>query len=158
MSWAGLSIPVTSARPVHRARSTSITRSTSATGTPTYTGVPTAANGTTLGAIVFPLSPTGTTGDPFYTSSPSNQYPAAPTTTTVAPFTPYAQNPTYVPDLTNNPLHSFESFRFPNQNYPGFTPSFTPQQLGGSPARGTTAPANADYDHAQLYIHVLPKL
>ncbi len=87
------------------------------------------ANQGTLGQIYYPNA--SLTPDPFYASTPSNQYPAVPSTTMVAPFTPYAVNPTYVPDLTNNPLHGFESFRFPNQQYTGS--AFSPQQLGGSP-------------------------
>jgi hypothetical protein len=47
----------------------------------------------------------------------------------------------YVPDVTNNPLHGFEAFRFPSQNYAanpnapaGNVPgAFTPQRIGGMP-------------------------
>ena len=49
----------------------------------------------------------------------------------------------YQPDVTNNPLHGFEAFRFPNQSYtantlaPGANTTggaFTPQTVGGAPA------------------------
>jgi hypothetical protein len=47
----------------------------------------------------------------------------------------------YVPDTTNNPLHNFEAFRFPSQNYaangnapgPNAPGAFTPQRIGGMP-------------------------
>src|SRR5262249_9815519 len=57
--------------------------------------------------------------------------------------TKYATNPAYNPppptlpgllqgawDVTNNPTHGFESYRFPNQAYAG---PFTPQGVGGVP-------------------------
>ncbi len=78
-----------------------------------------ATGGGTLGAIYYPQSTT------FYDGNPSNTAPAE--------ATPVA-SPTYLPDLTNNPLHGFESFRFPNQAYDSTqTPPFIPQRLGGSP-------------------------
>jgi hypothetical protein len=55
-------------------------------------------------------------------------------------FTAWTAGTAYVPDLTNNLLHGFEAFRFPNQTYT--PPGFTPQQLGGSPA-DLNIPANA---------------
>ena len=58
-----------------------------------------------------------------------------------------ATPPPYWPDLTNNPLHGFESYRFPSQNYSSNTNApgpllpiagnptpFTPQRIGGVPA------------------------
>ncbi len=93
-------------------------------------------NGNILGAISFP---TGVALDPFYTSGPD---PAVTALTT----------PAYLPDMTSNPFHGFESFRFPNQAYaanPNAYPnaafpvtgnpsnntvgSFTPQTVGGVP-------------------------
>jgi hypothetical protein len=44
--------------------------------------------------------------------------------------TPWFVGAPYQPDVTNNPLHGFEAFRFPNQNYAA---PFLPQALGGSP-------------------------
>src|SRR5262249_10312221 len=41
----------------------------------------------------------------------------------------------YQPDVTNNLLHGFEGFRFPNQAYPPPpNTTFTPQTNGGTPA------------------------
>ena len=96
-------------------------------------------NGSTLGATYFP-SAAPPTPDLFYTSAPNP--PPGP----VPP--PALVSPAYLPDMTNNPYHGFESFRFPNQAYannpnafattavnpsnntPG---SFTPQIIGGVP-------------------------
>ncbi len=46
-------------------------------------------------------------------------------------FNNWATGSNYVPDVTNNATHGFESFRFPNQNYS--SNGFTPQRLGGMP-------------------------
>ena len=78
---------------------------------------PSRCNDYPLGSIWFPSSTTPNATDPFYDSGPTNYVP---------PITPYLANgtnpspadvPQYVPDMTNNPLHGFESFRIPNQAY-----------------------------------------
>ena len=100
------------------------------------TGDVTSSNGFALGSISFPSS-TPANPNPFYTGGPANEAPALiAASPTVAP-TPLV-SPAYLPDLTNNPLHSFESFRIPNQAYnppgnPTPPPIFMPQQLGGAP-------------------------
>ena len=117
-----------------------------------YTGVaasgvpPTSTDGTTLGAIYFPsLSPP--TPDPFYSSGPANGPPYISTA-----LVPAAGHLPYLPDMTNNPFHGFEAFRFPNQAYhaaavgPPVLTNFFPQQLGGSPVGGITIPAGTNYD------------
>jgi hypothetical protein len=88
------------------------------------------AGAAALGVIVYPDQA------PFYLLSTPSNYPPSVTTPVVnAPGG-------YVPDLTSNPLHGFESFRVPNQAYvtsttgpPAnfFPPTFLPQQLGGAP-------------------------
>ena len=81
--------------------------------------------------------------DPFYTSGPSNQPPAHRANRDAL------RDTAYLPDLTNNPLHGFESFRFPNQAihaaYP--TQRSSPQQIGGTPRRRDLASSPVtDYD------------
>ena len=58
----------------------------------------------TLGAIYYPSNATG--NNFFYTNGPNNN-PVPP-----APGSALAY-PTYLPDVTNNPLHAFEFFRLP---------------------------------------------
>ena len=58
----------------------------------------------TLGAIYYPSNATG--NNFFYTNGPNNN-PAPP-----APASALAY-PTFLPDVTNNPLHAFEFFRLP---------------------------------------------
>ena len=122
--------------------------STNYTGTAASGLPPTSTDGTTLGAIYFPLR-NPATPDPFYSSGPTNFAPPL--------ATPLAF-PSYLPDMTNNPLHGFESFRFPNQAYhaasagPPVLTNFFPQQLGGSPVGGLTIPAGTNYDANHLPI------
>jgi hypothetical protein len=58
----------------------------------------------TTGAIYYPSSSTSNTY--FYTNGPNNNSPPLP----AASALPY---PTFLPDVTNNPLHAFEFFRLP---------------------------------------------
>jgi len=56
----------------------------------------------------------------------------------------------YLPDVTNNPLHGFEAQRFPNLNYPApsVPPGFNPQWVGGVPIDlpvGTPPPPATPY-------------
>jgi hypothetical protein len=53
--------------------------------------------------------------------------------------TAWTSGASYVPDVTNNLTHGFESFRYPNQTY--MPPGFTPQNVGGAPSGGSTVPA-----------------
>ena len=58
--------------------------------------------------------------------------------------------PSYLPDVTNNPLHGFEAQRFPNLNYPApsVPPGFNPQWVGGVPIDlpvGTPPPPATPY-------------
>ncbi len=48
---------------------------------------------------------------------------------------PWTQNQAYQPDITNNPLHGFETFRYPGiASYTSPTsPAMSPQVLGGAP-------------------------
>ena len=62
--------------------------------------------GTTLGAIYFP-PPAAQPRPVLYQRSQPGPRQSAP------PRVPFP----YLPDMTNNPLHGFESFRFPNQTY-----------------------------------------
>ncbi len=71
------------------------------------------ASGAQPGAIVYPSA----TNDLFYTSSPN------PANLTF---------PSYLPDVTNNPLHGFESSKNPNLS--DASGGFTPQSNGGMPA------------------------
>ena len=101
----------------------------------TYTAV-----GAALGSILYP---TGAAGDPFYTSGPNNfinyltPYPYGTTATAPAPVA--ITTPHYLPDMTNNPFHGFESYKIPNllQNpgapITGALPAFSPTNLGGMP-------------------------
>jgi hypothetical protein len=97
-------------------------------------GVPTSTDGTTLGAIYFPTA-NPPNPDPFYNSGPANNIPNISNVPLIAAPLVY---PAYLPDMTNNPTHGYESFRFPNQAYwnptavpPAFR--FFPQQIGGAP-------------------------
>jgi large repetitive protein len=94
------------------------------------------------GAISYPAT-TPAVPDPFYTGGPGNQPPYVGTIAAPAPLV----SPAYLPDITNNPLHGFESFRFPNQAYAGN--GFTPQNIGGSPTgilNPAAPPAYLDVD------------
>jgi large repetitive protein len=108
-----------------------------------YTGgVVQTPTGAPLGAIVFPGTTAGVE-DVFYTSTPSNQSPAMPAALV---------NPAYIPDLTNNPLHGYESYRLPDQGYAAGTPyslgppiqqlvlPFYPPLSGGMPVGGAVPP------------------
>ncbi len=91
-----------------------------------------------IGAVVFPDQLD------YYISGPNPAGIISPTPLpTMASGVPYP----YLPDVTNNPLHGFESFRVPNQAYAananaypttGVNPSsnvpfsFTPQSIGGA--------------------------
>jgi len=77
----------------------------------------------------------------------ANVYYTPPLLTTTGAITFNFPNPTgaapppYWPDQTSNPLHGFESYRFPSQNYdpnnnaplPNNVGAFTPQRIGGVP-------------------------
>ena len=65
------------------------------------------------GSIVYPSAQ----NDLFYTSAPN------PANLTF---------PSYLPDVTNNPLHGFESFK--NPNLPAANGNYSPQAIGGMPA------------------------
>ena len=71
------------------------------------------SGGTTPGAVVFPWTVIGT-----------EAYP-----TTLVTNNPLAPSP----PSNSNPLHGFESQRFPNLNYPGGGNSWNPQHAGGVP-------------------------
>jgi hypothetical protein len=79
---------------------------------------------TTSGAILFPWA----TSDP---------YPATIVANTAGNL---LQN-------NNNPLHGFESFRFPNLQYPppASPPAFSPQRVGGTPIDGPPFPPTQPY-------------
>ena len=68
----------------------------------------TSPDGSTLGAIYYPVSPVPAVGSPnhFYTSGPN---PAAITGGTAG-----ATVSDYLPDSSTNPLHGFESYKIPN--------------------------------------------
>ena len=70
-------------------------------------------SGATPGAIVYPSA----NNDLFYTSGPN------PANLTF---------PSYLPDVTNNPLHGFEAAK--NPNLPGANGGYAPQGNGGMPA------------------------
>jgi hypothetical protein len=94
-------------------------------------GVVASANGFPLGATIYP---NGTPTDPFYTSGPANRPPFVGTVAAPAPLPLPAV--TYLPDMTNNPLHGFEAARFPNQQYYNVAAgafAFFPQNIGGAP-------------------------
>ncbi len=114
--------------------STGYTVDSSSTGT----GVPVSANGTTLGAIYFPQVTTTNNNGNYYGSGP-NPTPAGITQTTEGVYP-------YLPDLASNPLHGLEAGRFPNQNYG--SGSFTPQNIGGSPA-GVMDPSTSTYMNSE---------
>jgi large repetitive protein len=114
--------------------------STNYTGTAASGLAPTVTDGTNLGAIYFPSSNL-TTSEFSYLSGPANGPPYIAT-----PLVPTANAQPYLPDMTNNPLHGFESFRFPNQAYHNTPTAFHPQQLGGSPVGGITIPEGTNYD------------
>ena len=99
--WAGSNSPVTSARPVAGRDQHQLHRRGAASVTST--------DGSTLGAIYYPTNHPACSHDPFYTSGPGQH--------SAAHRPPAVAYPTYLPDVTNNPLHGFESFRFPNQAY-----------------------------------------
>ncbi len=108
-------------------------------------GTANSVSGVTLGAIVYP--PLGATAGqnpppPFFLATPSNYWPAAlvngvPAPSPTPPTTSFTYSQ-YLPDLTNNPFHGFESYRFPNQNYTPGPPPFYPPLVGGVPVGGTS--------------------
>ncbi len=73
----------------------------------------TPASGVTPGAIVYPSA----NNDLFYTVGPNPANLAF---------------PSYLPDVTNNPLHGFEAAK--NPNLPGANGGYAPQSNGGMPA------------------------
>jgi hypothetical protein len=94
----------------------------------TPTAVPVTGVNNTLGAIYYPSA----SNTAFYTVSPNPNNVAS------------AGNPLpYLPDLTNNPLHGFESYKIPNLTYganatnpnyrPGGRQNYDPQDFGGMP-------------------------
>ncbi|WP_165229754.1 hypothetical protein [Aquisphaera insulae] len=98
-------------------------------GTPGSVTPYSASTPPTTGEVYYPVS--GTTGNYFYTNGPTNNPNSL-------PF------PTYLPDVTNNPLHAFEFFRLPPViagGGPGHTPSgtwtFQFQRSGGMPVNRT---------------------
>jgi hypothetical protein len=78
--------------------------------------------GTNLGAVYYPTSANAN----FYTVGP-NPNMLAPNPGAVPPAPMYP----YLPDLTNNPLHGFESFKVPNLVALGG--GYNPQNYGGMP-------------------------
>ncbi len=101
----------------------------SVTTPPTASPVPAQAN---LGQIYYPSDA------PYYSGAVPNPInPIVGASGTPSPPATTATN--YLPDLTNNPLHGFESYKIPNlfQN-PGNTPGYVtqpyfPQNMGGMP-------------------------
>jgi hypothetical protein len=113
--------------------------STNYTGTAGL-GVATPTEGT-AGQIYFPeiTPPTAPAQDPFYAAGPSNLPPYIAT-----PLVPTAMGRPYLPDMTNNPFHGYENFRFPNQAYS--SPAFIAQRIGGSPVGGASFAAGGTYN------------
>jgi large repetitive protein len=108
------------------------------------------------GGLVYVSSDNSTLGTIYYPTAPNNIfYTAGPVPPILggggAPYIPAAGN--YLPDLSNNPLHGFESFKIPNSYLLAYPPpaspplpSFSPStqggmvvdQPGGSPTPATT--------------------
>jgi hypothetical protein len=87
--------------------------------------------------------PYGAITPPVLVPTPTSPAPPfGPGTWSAGSLTPWSAGTTYVPDVTNNPLHSYEFYKFPNQLLqvpgtptapPSTLPSYNPQRLGGTP-------------------------
>ena len=87
--------------------------------------------GTTPSSFTTPVIFPWTSGEAYPSTIISNYTPPPPAPPAVAP-------PANSLLSTNNPLHGFESYRFPNLNYPApplppAHPTFSPQWVGGAP-------------------------
>ena len=114
----------------------------------------TPSTGNALGVITYPTtasattSTTPTTTDPYYGAGPNPINPVGPVPLATAFTPPVTLYSNYLPDLTNNPFHGYESFKVvnlvqnPGTTYTGAT--YTPQTLsGGMPMdQGTLSTAN----------------
>ena len=103
-SAGGLTVTAAGADPLGRVNFYSYYRPPGSPGSVASYLATTTTPPATLGAIYYPSNATG--NNFFYTNGPNNN-PAPP-----APASALAY-PTFLPDVTNNPLHAFEFFRLP---------------------------------------------